>query len=109
MRALRALTENVPKPTNDTPPPPASVRVTLSSTASTALVASARDNPAAAATDSISSPLFMHSPLQIDIQIYKCGMPKTVPASPFTFKIEERLLPFFNGEYLRNSPTPRQP
>jgi hypothetical protein len=51
----------------------------------------------------------MHSPLQIDIQIYKCGMPKTVPASPFTFKIEERLLPFFNGETLRISPTPRQP
>jgi hypothetical protein len=40
----------------------------------------------------------MHSPLQIDVQIYKCGMPKTVPASPFAFKIEERLLPFFDGE-----------
>jgi hypothetical protein len=65
MRAARALTVNVPKPTSEIDPPPANVWVTLSSTASTALVASARDIPAFVATDSISSPLFMHSPLQI--------------------------------------------
>jgi hypothetical protein len=68
IRAARALTENVPKPTSDTPPPSLSVDVTASSTASTAFVASARDNPAEPATASISSPLFMHSPSSLIVR-----------------------------------------
>ena len=69
-KAGKALKEavNVPKPTNATAPPPANVEVTLERTASTALVASALDRSEAAATASISSPLFMHSPLPIDVE-----------------------------------------
>src|SRR5207253_7449214 len=61
--AAREATENVPKPTRRTSPPPLNAPVIDSNTASTALLAADFDRSALPATESINSFLFTCCPL----------------------------------------------